>query len=46
MRRPLIGARNFEAFIEQGEQLKEGHGGLPNERIRCVCEKKEKKDEV
>jgi hypothetical protein len=47
MRRPLIGARDFETFIGQGDKLKEGHGGLPRERIFCVWgEEKKEDDEV
>jgi hypothetical protein len=45
MRKPLIGARDFEAFIGQGEQA-QGHRGLPRERVLCVCGKKKKNDEV
>jgi hypothetical protein len=43
MRRPLIGARDFETFIGQRNKLKESHGGLPRERVSCVCEKEKKR---
>jgi hypothetical protein len=29
--------------LDKGNKLKEGHGGLPRERVWCVCEKKEKR---
>jgi hypothetical protein len=45
MRRPLIGAKDSEAFIGQGEPLKEGHGGSPRGRILCVWEEKREEDE-
>ncbi len=25
--------------LDKGNKLKEGHGGLPRERVLCVCEK-------
>jgi hypothetical protein len=43
MKRPLIGARDFEAFIGQGEQTQGGDGGLPREKVLCVCGKEKKK---
>jgi len=43
MRRPLIEAKDLKAFIGQGNKIKEGHGGLPRERILCVCGKEKKK---
>jgi hypothetical protein len=42
MRRPSIGARDFEAFIGQREQAQRGHGGLPRRRF-SVCGWEEKK---
>ncbi len=29
--------------LDKGNKLKEGHGGLPRERVSCVCEKEKKK---
>ncbi len=28
--------------LDKGNKLKEGHGGLPKERVLCVCGKKKK----
>jgi hypothetical protein len=47
MRRPLIGQGILKLSLDKGNKLKEGHGGLPRERILCVCGgKKKKEDEV
>jgi hypothetical protein len=35
--------KDFEAFIGQGEQLKEGHGGLPKGGLLVYVVKKKKK---
>ncbi len=38
MRRPLIGGKDFQPSIGQGEQAQGGViGGLPKEVISCVC---------
>ncbi len=38
MRRPLIGRKDFQPSIGQGEQAQGGViGGLPKEMIFCVC---------
>jgi len=29
--------------LDNGNKLKEGHGGLPRERVLCVCGKERKK---
>jgi hypothetical protein len=29
--------------LDKGNKLKEGHGGLPRERVLCVCGKEKKK---
>jgi len=29
--------------LDKGKKLKEGHGGLPRERIFCVCEEETKR---
>ncbi len=29
--------------LDKGNKLKEGHGGLPRERVLCVCGKKKKR---
>jgi len=42
MRRPSIKARDFKAFIGQGEQAQGGHGGLPRKRF-SVCEGEEER---
>jgi len=31
--------------LDKGNKLKEGHGGLPRERVLCVCRKERKKEE-
>jgi hypothetical protein len=47
MRSPLIGARDFEAFIRQGEQAQRRSWKLSKgEGILCMWEKKKKEDEV
>ncbi len=43
MRRPSIGARDFEAFIRQGEQAQGGHEGLLRKRF-SVCGWEEEKE--
>jgi len=43
MRRPSIGAKDFEAFIGQGEQAQGGHGGLPRRRFSVCGGRKKKK---
>jgi hypothetical protein len=44
MRRPLIGAREFEAFMGQGEQAQRRSWRLTKEEdFLCVWEKKKKK---
>ncbi len=34
--------KDFKAFIGQGEQLKEGHGGLPKGGLLVYVEKKKR----
>jgi hypothetical protein len=47
MRRPLIGARDFETFIGQGEQAQGRSWRLTKgEDFFCVCEEGKQKDEV
>jgi hypothetical protein len=47
MRRPLIGARDFEAFIGQGEQDQGRSWRLTKrEGIVCMWERKKEEDEV
>jgi hypothetical protein len=47
MKRPLIGAKDFEAFIEQGEQAQGRSWRLTKEMgIVCMWEKKKEEDEV
>ncbi len=47
MRRPLIGARDFKAFIGQGEQAQGRSWRLTKEEdFVCVCGEKKKMDEV
>jgi len=47
IRRPLIGARDFKLSLDKGNKLKEGHGGLPREKIFFVyVGKKKEEDEV
>ncbi len=47
MKRPLIGVRDFEAFIGQGEQAQGRSQTLTKEKnILCMWEKKEEEDEV
>jgi hypothetical protein len=43
MRRPLIGARDFEAFIGQGEQAQGRSWRLTKEEVFCVCGKEKKR---
>jgi hypothetical protein len=43
MRRPLIEAKDFKLSLDKGTKLKEGHGGLPRERVLCVCGKERKR---
>jgi len=43
MKRPLIGARDFEAFIGQGEQAQGKSWRLTKEEIFCVCMGRRKK---
>jgi hypothetical protein len=47
MRRPLIGAKDFEAFIGQGEQA-QGRSWRLNKRgdFLCIWKRKKKEDEV
>jgi hypothetical protein len=44
MRRPLIGARDFEAFIGQGEQA-QGRSWRLTKGEDCVCMWRRKKEE-
>ncbi len=38
MRRPLIGGKDFQPTIRQGEQAQGGViGGLPRGVVSCVC---------
>jgi hypothetical protein len=47
MKRPLIGARDFEAFIGQGEQAQGRSWRLTKQRgILCMWKRKEKEDEM
>jgi hypothetical protein len=47
MRRPLIGARDFEAFIGQGEQAQGKSWRLTKGKsILCMWERKKEEDEV
>jgi hypothetical protein len=47
MRRPLIGARDFEAFIGQSEQAQGRSWRFTKKKGFCVCgEIKKKEDEV
>jgi hypothetical protein len=47
MRRPLIGARDFEVFIGQGEQAQGRSLRLTKGKdFLCVWEEKKKEDEV
>jgi len=39
----LIGAKDFKLSLDKGTKLKEGHGGLPRERVLCVCGKERKR---
>jgi len=43
MRRPLIGARDFEAFIGQGEQAQGRSWKLTKREVFCVCMGRRKK---
>jgi hypothetical protein len=42
MRRPLIGARDFETFIRQGEQVQGRPWKLTKKEVFCVCGKEKK----
>jgi len=45
MRRPLIGGKDFQPSIGQGEQVQGGViGGLPSEVALCVCVLEEKEE--
>ncbi len=47
MRRPLIGAKDFKAFIGQGEQVQRRLGRLTKgEGIVCMWERKKEEEEV
>jgi hypothetical protein len=47
MRRPLIGARDFEAFIGQGEQAQGRSWRLTKgEDFLCMWKRKKEEDEV
>ncbi len=47
MRRPLIGARDFEAFIGQGEQIQRRSWKFTKEEgILCMWRRKKEEDEV
>jgi hypothetical protein len=47
MKRPLIGARDFEAFIRQGEQVQGRSWSLTKvENILCMWGRKEQENEV
>jgi len=35
--------RILKLSLDKGNKLKEGHGGLPRERVLCVCGKKRKR---
>jgi hypothetical protein len=43
MRRPSIGLKDFKLSLDKGNKLKEGHGGLPKEKVLCVCGKERKR---
>jgi hypothetical protein len=49
MRRPLIGARDFEAFIGQREQAQRRSWRLTKGEIfflGCMCERKKEEEEM
>jgi hypothetical protein len=39
MRRPLIRTKVSKLSLDKGNKLKGGQGGLPRERVLCVCGK-------
>jgi hypothetical protein len=45
MRRPLIGARDFETSIGQGEQAQGRSWRLTKGEVFCVCMERGKKEE-
>ncbi len=45
MRRPLIGVRDFEVFIGQGEQAQGNSWILTKGEVFCVCMGRRKKEE-
>jgi hypothetical protein len=45
MRRPLIGTRDFKAFIGQGEQAQGRSGRLTKEEDLCVYVKRKKEED-
>jgi len=42
-RRPSIGTKDIKLSLDKGNKLKEGHEGLPREKILCVCGKERKR---
>ncbi len=35
--------KDFKLSLDKGNKLKEGHGGLQNEKALCVCEEGRRK---